>query len=236
MGLVVQMKRAIFKVLAVFVTVVAVAMMGASLAIFFVHPDVRAEMNTPAMRYYTFEQTTGENPQWTVTRRFSNDPADPAARGSVGTFKTAYDALIKAHADLKTSMTQQTGQMVADKAIVDEQRTYFAVRQEQDVIAIANRAQQLKTISDSAIKNLQDRSQEVGSLSDKSRKTREETAARRTDVLRLSHELEEARTDLFRLNVVRRDLTDRLVRLEIENRELADRQSQLVGSELPQGN
>lgn len=230
------MKRAIFKVLAVFVTVVAVAMMGTSLAIFFVHPDVRAEMNTPAMRYYTFEQTTGENPQWTVTRRFSTDPADPSARGSVGTFKTAYEALIKAHADFKTYMTQQTGQMVADKAIVDEQRKYFAAAQEQDAIAVANRAQQLKVVSDTAIRTLQERSAEVEGLSVTSRRTRELTAARRTDVLRLRHELEEARTDLFRLNVVRRDLTDRLVRLEVENRELADRQSQIVGQDTPQGN
>jgi hypothetical protein len=230
------MKRAIFKVLAVFVTVVAVAMMGASLAIFFVHPDERAEMNTPAMRNYTFEQTTGENPQWTVTRRFSTDPANPQDRGSVGTFKTAYDALIKAHADLKTYLTQQAGQMVADKTIVDEQRALFSAGQDQDKIAISNRAEQLKVISDKAIENLQIRSAEVQALSVKSRATREETAARRTDVLRLSNELEEARTDLFRLNAVRRDLTDRLVRLEIENRELADRQAQLASQDSPQDN
>ena len=70
---------------------------------------------------------------------------------------------------------------------------------------------------------------ELTDLSEVSRKTREEKATRRTDVLRLRHELEEARTDLFRLTTVRRDLMDRLVRLQIENQELMDRQAQVQG-------
>lgn len=224
------MKRAIFKVLAVFVTVVAVAMMGASLAIFFVHPDVRAEMNTPAMQNYTFAQTAGETPQWTVTRRFSTDPTKPQDRGSVGTFATAYEAIIKAHTDLKNHLTQQTGQMDSEKTTVDAQRTFFSASQEQDTLAIATRVQELKAFSDGEIRTLQARSEELQALSVKSLATREETEERRTDVDRLSHELEEARTDLFRLNAIRRDLTDRLVRLEIENQELASRKSQVEGN------
>ena len=234
------MKRAIFKVLAVFVTVVAVAMMGASLAIFFVHPDVQAEMNTPAMQNYTFAVSAGETPQWTVTRRFPTDPTNPQDRGSVGTFSTAYDAIIKAHTDLKTHLTQQTGLMVTEKTTVDEQRTFFSASQEQDNLAIANRVQELKAFSDEEIRILQTRSEELQALSVKSSATREETEERRTDVDRLSHELEEARTDLFRLNAVRRDLTDRLVRLEIENQELASRKAQVEGKtddyNGPQGN
>lgn len=95
------MKQAIFKVFAVFITVVAVSMMGAALATFFVHPDARAEMNTPAMMNYSFEEVPGEVPKWNVTRRFSNNPADPAERGNVGSFSSPYEALIKAHGDLK---------------------------------------------------------------------------------------------------------------------------------------
>ncbi len=221
------MKQVIFKVFAVFITVVAVAMMGTSLATFFVHPDVRAEMNTPAMLNYTFEEVPGETPQWTVTRRFSTDAADPAARGSVGTVKSPYEALIKAHGDLKNYLSQQTGTMSTEKTAADEQAKLFAASQEQDVAAIAQRAEQLKTAADQLAVALQGRSEDLQALSVKSRETREETAARRTDVLRLRHELEEARTDLFRLTEVRRNLMDRLVRLEIENQELVNRQSQL---------
>lgn len=230
-----HMKLVIFKVFAVFITVVAVAMMGASLATFFVHPDVRSEMNTPAMLNYTFEEIPGETPQWSVTRRFSNDPADPRARGSVGTFKSPYEALTKAHADLKNYLNQQAGTMVTSKTAADEQAKMFETTQAQDVAAIALRAQQLKAGSDQLAANLQTRSEELQALSVKSRETREETAARRTDVLRLRHELEEARTDLYRLTVVRRDLMDRLVRLEIENQELEERKAQIEGSSGAQG-
>ena len=44
-----------FKVLSVFVTVVAVALMGIAISTFTVAPDLRAEMNTPAMQNYTFD-------------------------------------------------------------------------------------------------------------------------------------------------------------------------------------
>jgi hypothetical protein len=228
-GFVFLMKQVIFKVFAVFITVVAVAMMGASLATFFVHPDVRAEMNTPAMQNYTFEEQPGEKPQWSVARRFSTDPTKPADRVSVGTFPSPYEALIKAHGDLKNYLTQQAGTMSTDKATADEQTKLFAATQEQDVVAIDQRAAQLKVGVDQLALNLQNRSKELTDLSEVSRKTREETASRRTDVLRLRHELEEARTDLFRLTTVRRDLMDRLVRLQIENQELTDRQAQVEG-------
>jgi len=223
------MKRVIFKVFAVFITVVAVSMMGASLATFFVHPDVRAEMNTPAMMNYTFEEIPGEVPQWTVTRRFSTDPAQPRDRGSVGTFKSPYEALIKAHGDLKNYLTQQSGTLSTAKTTADEQTAVFAASQEQDVLALSQKVEQLTAASNQLAITLQTRSEELQASSVKSREIREETAARRTDVLRLRHELEEARTDLFRLTAVRRDLMDRLVRLEIENHELKDRQAQVSG-------
>lgn len=223
------MKQVIFKVFAVFITVVAIAMMGISLATFFVHPDVRAETNTPAMMNYTFEEVPGEVPKWTVTRRFSNDPTKPGDRGAIGTFNSPYEALTKAHGDLKNYLAQQTGTMATEKTTADDQAKLFAASQDQDVAAMTLRAQLLKSGSDQLAVALQTRSEELQASSVKSRETREETAARRTDVLRLRHELEEARTDLFRLTAVRRDLMDRLVRLEIENQELKARQAQVAG-------
>lgn len=223
------MKQVIFKVLSVFVAVVAVAMMGTALATFWVHPDVRTEMNTPAMQNYTFTFAGGENPTWTVTRRFSTDPANPNDRGNVGQVKTAYEALIKAHGDLKNYLGQQSSALAADKAKADEETAAFKASQEQDVQAMKARADYLAVIAEAKGREAREKSQELETLSVKSREIRDETAARRTDVLRLRHELEEARTDLFRLNAVRRDLTDRLVRLEIENDELKTRQAQISG-------
>ena len=217
----------LFKVLSVFVAIVAVTTMGVSLSTFIVAPDLRAEMNTPAMQNYTFERTTGENPQWTVTRRFSINPQDPNERGSLGTVPTGYDALIKAHQDLRQQMSNRTNEMTTETTRLNEEVTKFTTNQQLDTEAVKRRIEQLKLESDAVAARVKLKSDQLQELSVKSRKIRDETAERRTDVLRLRHELEELRTDHFRLKAIRRDLTDRVLRLEIENQELLDRKTQL---------
>ena len=221
------MKSLIFKVSAVFVAVVSVALMGASLSVYFVHPDATSEINTPAMLNYSFERTTGENPTWTVKRRFSFDPAAPAERGQVGSFKTAYEAITKAHEDLATQMGGQKGKKVDAKTIVDQQLIVFKASQEQDVTAIGDRVAMLRAGAEQWQTAVQARSDEAQAISVSTLEVRNETAARRTDVLRLRHELEEARTDLFRLNEILRHDTDQLLRLELENQALEQRLQQL---------
>ena len=221
------MKSLIFKVSAVFVAVISVALMGASLSVYFVHPDATSEINTPAMLNYSFEQTTGENPTWTVKRRFSFDPAAPAERGQVGSFKTAYEAITKAHEDLATQMGGQKGKKVDAKKIVDQQLIVFKASQEQDVTAIGDRVAMLRAGAEQWQTAVQARSDEAQAISVSTLEVRNETAARRTDVLRLRHELEEARTDLFRLNEILRHDTDQLLRLELENQALEQRLQQL---------
>jgi len=211
----------------VFVAVVSVALMGASLSVYFVHPDATSEINTPAMLNYSFEQTTGENPTWTVKRRFSVDPAVPAERGQVGTYKTAYEAITKAHEDLASQMGRQKNEKVAAKVIVDQQLITFDASQQQDVQAIADRVAMLKAGAEQWQAAVQVRSEEAQSISEETLKVRNDTAALRTDVLRLRHELEEARTDLFRLNEILRHDTDQLLRLELENQALEQRLQQL---------
>ena len=224
------MKQIIFKVLTVFVTVVAVCLMGAALAMFFVHPDPRSEMNTDSMTNYTFTFEPGENPKWTVTRRFSTNAADPKERGNVGTFPTAYAALIKAHQDWKQYLTSQTQPLVEFRTKMDEEATFFAASQATDTQAIEQRLQFLNQVAEQKTGILKQRALQLEGLSEKSRQVRDETEARRTDVVRLQHELEEVRTDIYRLNSIRRDLTDRLVRLEIENSELDARKQQVSGA------
>jgi len=218
----------LFKVLAVFVAIISVTTMGIALSTFIVAPDLRAEMNTAAMQNYTFERTTGETPQWTVTRRFSVNAQDPKERGSVGTFPTGYDALIKAHQDLRQQLGNRSTEMSTETTRLAGEVTKFTANQQIDTEAVKQRIAELKTASDAMVAQVKLKSDELQALSVKSREIREETAERRTDVLRLRHELEELRTDLFRLTAVRRDLTDRVLRLEIENHELLDRITQLT--------
>lgn len=221
------MKSLIFKVSAVFVAVVSVALMGASLSVYFVHPDATSEINTPAMLNYSFERTTGENPKWTVKRRFSIDPALPTERGQVGSYNSAYEAITKAHEDLASQMGRQKNDKVSAKGIVDQQLTMFDASQQQDVKAIEDRVAMLRAGAEQWQTAVQARSDEAQAISVKTLEVRNETAARRTDVLRLRHELEEARTDLFRLNEVLRHDTDQLLRLELENQALEQRLQQL---------
>jgi len=218
----------LFKVLSVFVTVAAVALMGIAISTFAVAPDLRAEMNTAAMQNYTFERTSGEEPKWTVTRRFSTNAADPDERGTVGTFPSGYDALNKAHQDLRQYLTGRTTSYTEDTAKQQVDVAKYQASQTQDTVALVARIQELTAQSETIAGEVQKKSGQLQDLAVKSKQIRDETAARRTDVLRLRHELEELRTDLYRLTAVRRDLTDRLLRTEIENQELADRQAQLT--------
>lgn len=221
------MKRLLFRIAAVFVAVVSVTLMGAALSVYFVHPDTLSEMNTPAMLNYSFEQTTGENPAWTVKRRFSINPAAPAERGQVGTYKTSYEAIIKAHEDLATQKGRQKNENVSAKGAIDQQITLLDVSQKQDVEAIADRTAALKAEVDRLQTAVQVESDKAQAISVKTLEVREETAIRRTDVLRLRNELEELRTDLYRLNEILRQDTDHLVRLELANQALEQRLKQL---------
>jgi hypothetical protein len=217
----------VFKVLAVFTAIVAVTMMAVALSTWVVAPDLRAEMNTSAMLNYTFDVSAGENPQWTVTRRFSINPQDPDERGAVGTFPNGYDALIKAHQDYRTQLTSRASAMSAETATLTAQAADFKARQDQDLQAMEARIQALnRELADLSVR-LRTKSDELQGLSVEGRQIREETAQRRTDVVRLRHELEEVRTDLYRLTAIRRDLMDRLLRTEIENQELTDRTTQM---------
>ena len=110
---------------------------------------------------------------------------------------------------------------------MDNEVTLFEASQAQDVEAIANRVTMLRATSDQIQTAVQAKSDEAQAISVKTLEVREETAARRRDVLRLRHELEEARTDLFRLNEILRHDTDQLLRLELENQALEQRLQQL---------
>jgi hypothetical protein len=223
----------VFKVFAVFTAVVSVAMMGVAISTNLVAPDMRSAMNTEAMKNYVFEKSTGENPTWKVTRRFSIDPANPNDRGTVGTFPTPYEAVIKAHQDLKTQLSNRASLMATDTKTLQDQVKFFEATQKQDAEAVNARIAQLQQVAAVREDEAKNASAALEALSVKSREIREETALRRTDVLRLRHELDEMRTDFYRLEVIRRDLTDRLLRLQIENGELEARKAQIQGGSSP---
>lgn len=217
------MKSSIFKASAVVIMVVSVAFMGMSIAAYYGRPDAASAMIAPEMQDYTFERAVGENITWNVTRRVGD-------KGSVGSFKTPYEALLKAHADLVNRKNSEASEAKTRlDALKDPagQIATFKASQEQDEAAMRARAAALQQVVQQFEGELLKKSDELQALSVQSKSVRDETALRRTDVIRLRNELEEARTDLYRLTEIRRVLTDRLLRLQLDNQALADRKSQL---------
>ncbi|MBL8819188.1 MAG: hypothetical protein JNL58_24370 [Planctomyces sp.] len=219
------MKNSIFKILAVLLMVASVTFMGLSIAGYYGHPDYMSEMQSPELREFTFTQEVGERIRWTVTRRFGD-------KASVGTFDTPYQAIVAAHGALVTKLSEERRQReeVLGRIKGDAGEIASIERnQATDQAAMRVRIQQLETYAAQVKADVLTKSGQLADISGQSKAVRDETAQRRTDVVRLGHELEEARTDLFRLTELQRTLTDQLLRLQLENQKLEDRKEQLEG-------
>ena len=220
------MKKSIFRFLAVMVTTLSVAFLGTSIVAWVVYPEPLSEMSSPLLQDYTFEDSGGASRTWTVTRRVGD-------KGSVGSgLKSAHEAVLKAYQDLASRSNQESSAAGAELQRLRDpagELAMFRAAQEQDTAAMRAQMAELQTLSGQYTAQLLQKSEELQALAVQSKSIRDETAARRTDVVRLQHELEEARTDLFRLNESIRTLTDQVVRLQLENQSLSDRRNQLQG-------
>lgn len=220
--------NSVFKVMTVVITVLSVGFMGTAIAMYYGHPDVRSEMSSDAMQAYSFANSGGETPSWTVTRRFG-----PEDQRNLGSFPNPLQALTRAHDDLRTQLATETSDMQAltDQITGSEGETArFRAAQEQDREAAVRRRQQLSQVAAQLQAQLQQLSAQEQSLAEEAKQIQLETASRRTDVMRLQNELEEARTDLFRLSEIRRELTDELVRLQLDLQGLQSRIDQMEGN------
>ena len=226
------MKSSIFKILAVIVMVGSVTFMGVSIAAYYGHPEPLSEMISPALQDdYTFERNPGENPTWTVILRVGDK------KGNVGSpVPSPYEAIVNAHKDLERRMREESSAASTELQRLKDpagELASFTTNQLQDEQAIEARIKVLQQLAVQYQAELLKKSEELQALSVESKKIRDETAERRTDVVRLQNELEEARTDQFRLTEQIRTLTDQLVRLQLDNHALAERQSQLEGQLSP---
>jgi len=215
--------KSLFKVLSVVIVIACVTFMGVSIAAYFGRAEPMAEARTPEMAQYTFEQSGGTRPTWTVTSRTGE-------KKNLGTFKNGYEAITKAHKDLTDRLNQESGNLKTEIGKIkaaDGQVAAFTASQTMDEKAMQDRITELQQLNAEYEQQLLKKSEELQALSVKSKAIRDETALRRTDVMRLSNELGEARTDVYRLTELKRQLTDLLVRLQIDGNALGERQSQL---------
>ena len=103
----------------------------------------------------------------------------------------------------------------------------ITVQQQQDMESLNSRIATLTQVAGNYDQELKQKSQELQALSVQGKATRDETAQRRQDVVRLQSQLEEIRTDLYRLQELQKTLTDRLLRLQLDNQSLQARRQQL---------
>jgi predicted DNA-binding protein YlxM (UPF0122 family) len=220
--------RNFFKSTIVFLTVLSVAFMATSIAMYFGHPDMHSEMTSEAMKAYTFTPSAGETVTWSVTERLG-------AKTDLGSFASPLLAIDRAHRDFQTKLSAETADMKKqltgdpDNPGVLMEIKRFQTSQAQDIEAARERARVLSGIAASLQTNLRQFSNQEQSLAEQAKQIQLETASRRTDVNRLQNELEEARTDLFRLTEIRRELTDELVRLQLDQQTLQERIDQVGG-------
>ena len=214
--------RNLFKTLGVLLAVMSLGFMGASIAMYYGHPDALAEMNSPAMQAYSFEANPGEKVTWTVTAR------DGANAGqNIGTFDSPLLAVNAAHKDLQSRLSTETNEANSAADVARQQTAAFTASQAQDLEAARQRKQMLDGFAQNLEQRLRQLNTQEQSLAERAKQIQLETASRRTDVTRLQNELEEARTDLFRLTEIRRELTNELLRLQLETQSLQERITQM---------
>ena len=216
-----DMKSAFPKIAAVIFTIASVAMMGMSLSAYFNRLDYVSQMSDPLISDYKFESTTAEGKtSWTVTPSTGDDRTERRK-------DSGYAALQEAYQDKSKRSSAKAQEMEQLEQLLSEQKERVAAEQEEDLVALDKRIQQLTNAVTTTKNQYLAVSQQHQKLITESQEVRAETADRREDVIRLTSELEELRTDRYRLKELRRDLTDRFVRLQLENQAMNQRLQQI---------
>ena len=216
-----DMKSAFPKIAAVVFTIASVAMMGMSLSAYFNRLDYVSQMSDPLISDYKFESTTAEGKtSWTVTPSTGDDRTERRK-------DSGYAALQEAYQDKSKRSSAKAQEMEQLEQLLSEQKERVAAEQEEDLVALDKRIQQLTNAVTTTKNQYLAVSQQHQKLITESQEVRAETADRREDVIRLTSELEELRTDRYRLKELRRDLTDRFVRLQLENQAMNQRLQQI---------
>ncbi|MEZ6060380.1 MAG: hypothetical protein R3C19_08470 [Planctomycetaceae bacterium] len=220
------MKAAFPKLATIVLAITSVMLMGASIAAYYGRPDARTAMFSPELQDYNFESSGGDSPSWTVTSRIG-------AKDNVGQSPNAYEAVVKARAHLSQRLGNETSEMTQKVSEIRAEIERITVQQQQDMEALNTRIQTLTGVANGYDQELKQKSQELQALSVEGKATRDETAQRRQDVVRLQNQLEEIRTDLYRLQELRKTLTDRLLRLQLDEQTLQARRQQLQSQTNP---
>ena len=212
------------KIFLVFTAVVSVLLAGVSIVAFFAVPGMGQAMKK--LPDYSFEPQAGERITWNVSRRLGD-------QGPVASNVNAFDAVLKARADMQRIVQEESRQVTDLLSTVNQQLELFEAEQQQDVQAMDERVTALESDAEVYQQKVQEKSVEFQNLSAQARDKRSETSLLREDVVRLQAELEELRTHQYELLERRRTLMDQWLRIQLNNQTLEQREAQIVQQMVP---
>lgn len=173
----------------------------------------------PTDKPFSFSQTGGENPEWTVTRNVG-EGSIPANKALAPVVVAVMENLNQTERSELETLTAQIGQLDGEIAAAEAANAAddAAVRVKQE--ALLSALEELRDEVDRVNKEAQLQTQEVQKLKDR-------IEARREDVLRLGAQLEEIRGDRFRIQQIQQQLLDLIQQLDGSIERAARRRDQV---------
>lgn len=212
------------KIMVVFIATCSIAFMGFAIALSNSGPNWRVE--TRNLPDYTFALSTGENPQWTATRRDEQAAAGTSAN-LADVIGRAYDAeRSRNEAVINGDGSTPSLQLQIDG--VEEAIGFRTANIVADTNGMAARVAQLAEERDTLQQQVKDVILAANAKGEQAKTIREEAERRRGSVFRLRRQMESIETESHQLVVQRRLLLDLWYQMEGLRLRLAEREQQLV--------
>lgn len=190
----------ISKILAIITVAASVAFLGFVAVTVVGGPNWHAEAHDTSIEaysHYTYQNSGGENPQWSATKLAINTPQEQPVSGS--TSPNLAQTVVAVRQQIKQEQTERIEQLETELDPYDELIAQTRAGQEADLQAIAAREQELVAELNALTEQISDLSDQAIQKSQEAQKSQRITEKRRADVFRMRNQLEEIRTDRFRV-------------------------------------
>lgn len=205
------------KIMVVFITASSLAFMGFAIALSNSGPNWQIE--TRSLPDYTFSLSTGENPQWSATRRTGEQA------GSTAVLADAIGRSYVAETQRNTGLMEPLPQQIAGLEQAFKAREANITTDTQGMDA---RFQQLHASRDTLQQQVKQIALQATAKGDQATRVREEAERRRGSGFRLRRQMETIEAETHQLTVQRRLLLDLYYQMEGLRLRLAEREQQLV--------
>jgi hypothetical protein len=212
------MTTKISKILVVFVTAASIAFLGIAVGIRNLGPNWTVEIQN--LKDYAFAQSSGENPQWTSTRRTEGT--------ALATSVSLPNVIAKSYDEERRRNTERVDEVSPQIDSLKQTIAKLSVLIETDEKGITKREEQLVLALEDAGKQIQEISVEGERLATQALEVRAVGERTRESGMRLSRQRIQIATELYRLTDQKRHLLDLVYQMEGILQRLRDREQQLI--------